>query len=505
MVVQRDLSKRERRRQRRALARAKTQAKIQASLRKITGATAYGYVEEHLTPFGGVLPLEKLFDGLEVEEVFAEHFIAPARTPELGHWRMVKGILALQFMGYYRLYNFHHFREDAMLKGILQVDKLPAVSTFWRCLNSYGINQDRALLKINALVRERAWRSLEYGPLYCHIHIDIDTTVKTVYGYKEGARKGHNRKHRGKKALRPVLAFIAETKEYFAGKLRPGKTISGDQVKKFIASLPSKLPSAVGKVTLRADSEFYCWQAVETARAKGFDYIFAVKNSFPQFDENTWYSVGDDDTIQYNEVLYNPTGWKTLCRFVAMRIRKDPKKPKNRQGELLEDGKYTFRIFVTSREAAPHKVIAEYDDRAGAEKLIAEAHAEGLSALPSKRFERNRAFFQIAMFSYNLWRHLKAFANEKGETTWSLNTNATSRLQFLLLAAKVNFHSERTEIKYSAYLQVRPTLDHLFQRLDHLRVHREIWQKPRATTSKLSLRPREQDRIVQKILCTKDG
>ncbi|MCI0698300.1 hypothetical protein L0337_40625 [candidate division KSB1 bacterium] len=109
------------------------------------------------------------------------------------------------------------------------------------------------------------------------------------------------------------------------------------------------------------------------------------------------------------------------------------------------------------------------------------------------------------MFSYNLWRHLKAFANEKDETTWSLNTNATSRLQFLLLAAKVNFHSAPTEIKYSTYLRVKPTLDYLFQRLDHLRAHREIWQKPLASTSKIALRPRERDRIVQKLLCTEDG
>jgi hypothetical protein len=504
MVVRFDPSKRQRR-NRRCVKPREIPSRETRSLRKITGATPYGYVEEHLTPFGGVLPLEKLFDALEVEEVFAEHFIAPARTPALGHWRMVKGVLALQFMGYYRLYNFYHFRDDAMLKGIVQVDKLPAVSTFWRCLNAYGINQDYALLKINAVVRERAWRSLKYDQLFHHIHVDIDTTVKTVYGDKEGARKGHNRKHRGKKGLRPVLAYIAETKEYLAGKLRAGKTISGDQVEKFIASLRPLLPSCVGKVTLRADSEFYCWQAVKAARAKGFDYIIAVKKSCPQFDENKWYSVDGDDTIQYNEALYQPTGWKTRCRFVAMRIRKDPKEPKNRQGELLEDGNYTFRVFVTSREAAPHKVIAEYDDRAGAEKLIAEAHAETLSAMPSKRFAHNRAFFQIAMFSYNLWRHLKAFANEPGETAWSLNTNATSRLQFLLLAAKVNFHSERTEIKYSAYLRVRPTLDHLFQRLDHLRAHHEIWQKPLPASTKISLRPREQDRIVQKILCTQDG
>ncbi|MDZ7362626.1 MAG: hypothetical protein ONB46_18160 [candidate division KSB1 bacterium] len=45
-----------------------------------------------------------------------------------------------------------------------------------------------------------------------------------------------------------------------------------------------------------------------------------------------------------------------------------------------------------------------------------EAHADGLSAIPSKRFEHNRAFFQIALFSYNLWQHLKVFAMVESHT-----------------------------------------------------------------------------------------
>jgi hypothetical protein len=505
MVVKRDSDKRRRRHHHRRITSREISRDEMPSVRMITAATPYGYVEEHLTPFGGIFPLEKLYDALEVESAFAEHFIAPKRTPEIGHWRVVKGIVNSQFMGRQRLYHLKYVQDDPMFKGVLQLDKLPAVSTFWRCLNSYGINQDRSLLKFQAAVRERAWHSLAYEQHLAHIHVDIDTTVKTVYGHKDGARKGHNRKHRGKRALRPVLAFIAETKEYLAGKLRAGKTISGAQVEKFIASLRPLLPSAVGKVTLRADSEFYCWQAVKTARAKGFDYIISVKKSCPQFDENKWYSVGKDDAIQYNEALYQPTGWDTPCRYVAARIRKNPKLVKNRQGELLEDGNYKHRIFVTSREAAPHHVIEEYDGRAGAEKLIAEAHNDGLAAIPSKHFDRNRAFLQIAMFSYNLWRHLKAFANQKDEVAWSLQSNETSRLRLLFLAAKVNFHRDRTEIKFSAHLAVRPTLDNLFQRLDHLREHREVWKKPLAPATKNSLRPREQDRIVQKILCMTDG
>jgi hypothetical protein len=504
-VVSQDLTGRERQRLRRARERIEARrAKKNSRVRTITANTPYGFVDEHLTPFGGLFSLEKLLDALELEHVFSEHFIAPKRTPRLGHWRMVKGVMALHFIGLQRLYHFTYVKEDEMLKGILDVEQLPAVSTFWRCLHSYGINQDRSFLKMSAVVRERAWRSLGYDSRYNHIRLDTDTTVKTVYGYKEGARKGHNRKHRGKEGMRPVLTFIAETKEYLAGKLRKGKTISAADIKSYIFSLPALLPSCVRKVTLRADSEFYCWDAVATCRQVGFDYIIAVKRSRPEFDERTWYSVGNDDSIQYNSEIYQPAGWKTPCRFVAMRIRKDIEEPTNQQGELFEDDYYTYRIFVTSREAAAHRVIDEYDDRAGAEKLIAEAHHEGLAAIPSKRFAHNRAFFQLAMFSYNLWRYVKAFANQEDENVWNLNTNHISRLKLLYLAAKVNFHSDHTEIKYSEHMSVKTTWVNLLERLDDVRQHREVWKTSRIAPSNV-LRPRKQDRIVQRILCTGYG
>ena len=185
-----------------------------------------------------------------------------------------------------------------------------------------------------------------------------------------------------------------------------------------------------------------------------------------------------------------------------MRMLKDPNNPQNRQSELFEDDAYQYRIFVTSREAAAHRVIDEYDDRAGAEKLIDEAHREGLAAVPSKKLAQNRAFFQLAMLSYNLWRYVKAFANEPNENAWSLNTNHVSRLKLLYLAAKVNFHSDRTELKYSKHLSVKPTWENLLRRLDKIRQNHEIWKLPETRNH---LRPRKQDRIVQKILCTGYG
>jgi hypothetical protein len=473
-------------------------------VRTITAATPYGFIDEHLTPFGGLFSLEKLLDAFEIEQVFSEHFAAPDRTPQLGHWRMVKGILDLQFIGLQRLYHFTYVKDDAMLKGVLNVAQLPVVSTFWRCLNSYGTDQAQSFLKINVVVRERVWRNLEYDTRYPHIHLDADTTVKTIYGNKEEACKGHNPKHRGKKGLRPILTFIAETKEYLAGELRKGQTLSATDISNHIVTLRALLPHSVRKVTLRADAEFYCWKAISACREVGFDYIIAVKKSRPNFNENNWYSIGDNDEIQYNSTLYQPSTWESPCRFVAMRIRKDSNDPRNQQQELFEDDLYKYRIFVTSREAFPHRVIDEYDDRAGAEKLIGEAHREGLQAVPSKSFAHNSAFFQIAMFSYNLWRYVKAFANQPEEISWTLNTNEVSRLKLLYLAAKVNFHSDHTEIKYSQHMSVKSTWENLLMRLDDIRQHREVWKTP-LTETKNFLRPRKQDRIVQKILCMEYG
>jgi hypothetical protein len=61
--------------------------------------------------------------------------------------------------------------------------------------------------------------------------------VETIFGNQQGGRKGHNTKYRGKKALRPILCFIDETREYLLGNLRKGQTVR----KRRISSKRSKV------------------------------------------------------------------------------------------------------------------------------------------------------------------------------------------------------------------------------------------------------------------------
>jgi hypothetical protein len=211
---------------------------------------------------------------------FEKLYLPPSRKPALGHYKMVIGILMLLFIGFSRIWHFLYIQLDPMLCSILAVDKLLHSTTFWRYLNSLGLNQAKPLLKIAAAMRERVWAHC--GLAFKTIHIDIDTTVETVYGESlQGALKGHNAKHRGKKGFRPVMAFISETHEFFAGQFRKGATITAEEVARLIASFPKYLPGVVEKVVIRANGEFFLYKTVKAAVACGFSFIIANRAGKP--------------------------------------------------------------------------------------------------------------------------------------------------------------------------------------------------------------------------------
>jgi len=39
-------------------------------------------------------------DAIQFEELFTSHYIPPGRTPELGHFKMVYGIIMLLYIGF---------------------------------------------------------------------------------------------------------------------------------------------------------------------------------------------------------------------------------------------------------------------------------------------------------------------------------------------------------------------------------------------------------------------
>ncbi len=457
--------------------------------KKINASTPYDTCKEQLSPFGGLLPLIKFFDLIGFRQIFDSAYIAPSRKPKLGHYSMMVGVLMLLFIGFNRIWHFTYLRLDAMLCGFFRLNRLPVATTFWRYINSLGINQANSLLKLMALLRQRAWQLCDLE--YYRVCVDIDTTVETLFGNQQGGRKGHNTKYRGKKAYRPVLCFIQQSREYLLGSLRKGETISGKETAALINKIWACLPDCVHEVLIRADAEFQSWESIYACTKAGLHFIIANKRCNPSFDPKGWYQPKKRQPYQYNSCIYQPHGWQHPCRFVVMRIPKEKNVPTGQgvQLELFEDDRYKYRIFCTSLKRKAHKVITEYDKRADVENLVGESKREGLDAIPSSKFKSNYAYFQIVMLAYNIWRYLKIIAensSRKGPSCESgsqyqglvgikANTLKIARLRLLLISAKVVTNSNRDKVRYSVHDSRTPALLSLLKYLDIKREEFKPW------------------------------
>jgi len=150
------------------------------------------------------------------------------------------------------------------------------------------------------------------------------------------------------------------------------------------------LPKGIQKIFARADSGFYCWEAVQAyQKAKAHFIIVARKTSrlLEQLQTADWKPSPKTDADEQCEFRYQPEGWGQAYRFVALRYKKKEEKkspPEREQYQLFDTPEYTYRVFVTDMDRAIDLLVWFYSQRAGAENLIKEAnHDAGLAAHPS--------------------------------------------------------------------------------------------------------------------------
>ena len=227
---------------------------------KIEASTPYDFTGPNLTAYGGLLPVATMLEKLQFQQLIEEHVTIKRLTTSMPGFRFVLGMVMALYVGFSRLNHLQFLEREPMLTGILEVVKLPPQCTFWRFLASLHLTVARQLLEVGRHMRQRVWAAAHVG--LQEVTLDTDTTVHTVYGRQMGARKGYNPQHKGKKSFQPILTFLAETREYVSGELRKGDWPTGQQIAQHLASVLAALPPSVERIYARADSGFYCWQAV---------------------------------------------------------------------------------------------------------------------------------------------------------------------------------------------------------------------------------------------------
>jgi hypothetical protein len=101
------------------------------------------------------------------------------------------------------------------------------------------------------------------------------------------------------------------------------------------------LPKGIQKIFARADSGFYCWEAVQAyQKAKAHFIIVARKTSrlLEQLQTADWKPSPKTDADEQCEFRYQPEGWAQAYRFVALRYKKKEEENKSPQvGQRIEN------------------------------------------------------------------------------------------------------------------------------------------------------------------------
>jgi hypothetical protein len=441
---------------------------------KIEASTPYQFNGKNLTAYGGLLPVATMLEKLGFQALVEDIITSNRETRVMSLYKFVLGIVLGLYVGFPRLNQLRFIAGDPMLTGILKEPRLPPQSTLWRFLTSLHLNVAVQILSIQRVMRQRVWQAANIR--LQAVTLDTDTTVHTLYGNQMGARKSYNPKNKGKKSYQPMLTFIAETREYVWGELRNGDRPTGKQIYDHLKNAIAALPSGIHHVSARADSGFYCAEAVDAYEEGHCGFVIVARKTsrlVEQLEQAEWKLSPKTDADEQCEFVYQPDGWKKSYRFVALRYANtEEQEPADEvQYQLFETRPYKYRVFVTNLQDPIPLVVWFYNQRAGAENLIKEANNDaGLAAHPSGRFDVNRNHFQLAMLAYNLNAWLMLLNREPQSDVNALKhtTLATSRLRFLFIAAKIWRHAGRTGVNYSDHYEEKDTFQRLMTRLRNI-------------------------------------
>jgi len=443
---------------------------------KIGASTPFDFNGKNLTPYGGLLPLATMLEKLGFQALVEGTVKVTRLTKVMNSYQFLLAMVLGLYIGFSRLNQLRFIAGDPMLTGVLKVLRLPPQCTLWRFLAALHGSVAQQLLSVQKQMRQRVWEAANVK--LKSVTLDTDTTVHTLYGKQMGARKSYNPKNKGKKSYQPILTFIHETREYIAGELRNGDRPTGKQIARHLQSAFQSLPAIVEQIFARADSGFYCWEAIEAYLKAGCRFVVVARKTarlLEQLRQAGWQPSPDTDAEAQCEFRYKPEGWGQELRFVALRYEKEPAEVEAGEAEqyqLFATGEYTYRVFVTNLDQPIDMVVWFYNQRAGAENLIKEANNDaGLAAHPSGRFDVNCIHFQLALLAYNFNCWLMLFSREADSNAETLQhtTMATARLRFLFLAAKIWNHSGRTGVSYGSHYEDRGIFRRLMDRLCQIR------------------------------------
>lgn len=419
-----------------------------------TNKISVEFSDLNLTNYAGLVPVaEFLFKKLDFFKALKIHLFLPLRNNFTFHnYQIFSTIIFGYLCSYRRIVHFEELSKDRVIQKILGLRKYVDENTIGRRLKQFTFKNSHQLTEVTHFLQRKVHRSAQIFPSQRQI-VDIDSSVKGVYGSQEGAAIGYNDKKKGQKSYHPILAFLKSTKECLHSWYRPGNTYTGNGAAEFIKECFERLPGKDYSYLFRADSGFFDDKLLSTVEEYGASYLVKVKlkNLRSLLTKQTWFSIPGLNGIEYCEFFYQCHGWKSPRKFVGLRILKEIL----REDRLFEEYIYDNHCFVVNFEEAPIEIYQLYRDRAECENWIEAVKQQiGAGFTNVDHFWANDTLWQLGVLAYNITIWMRYLTCSEGDPrvgkSWRQEPN-TFRNWFIHTAGKLVCHAGQYLLKLPKY------------------------------------------------------
>ena len=373
---------------------------------------------DHNTPMTSYGQLSFFIEFLKNTGLF-DHFIetCPLKltSNNAPNNRDILGTILLSVLAGHRRYaHMTSVRNDTVNPPLLGMNKI--------------VSEDsvrRALLKITP-DEGKAWLANELK--YCYeemLHIpwilDVDTTVKCLYGHQEGAVVGYNPKKPGRPSHNYHTYMIANIRMILDVEVMAGNESASSHTMPHLFNWLDALPPEKRPYLIRGDNAFGTDEVMKACEARGQKYLFKLKQTAnvkkfiqQKMESILWCSVGDG--WQGQEGKLQLMGWKKPRRVMVLRrllkkeigvLDKDQVTHQLQFNFVTINGDvraYEYAVLVTNAKDEIQTMGVHYRDRADSENNFDELKNQwGWSGYTTQDLNRSALMARMIALIYNWW------------------------------------------------------------------------------------------------------
>ena len=334
---------------------------------------------------------------------------APAKRDVLGT------ILLSVLAGHWRYAHISAIRGDGVNPGLLGMRKTASEDSVRRALKGLEAEKAGEWLKKHL--------KASYEPLLEEPWaLDVDTTVKPLYGHQQDAERGYNPAKPGRPSHAYHTSLIAGLRMVADVEVQAGNQTASSYAQPELWKLLDEMPEPSRPAFIRGDCGWGTERAMEGAEQRSIPYLFKLKQTAgvkklidKLFGASEWVDAGQQWRGLASELQLS--GWTRKRRVVVLRrVLRDQnagqKKTTKAAGQLTLDlpetthqgVRYEYAVLVTSMQNEVRMIAQLYRDRGDAENNFDELKNQwGWSGFTTHDRNRCQIMARITALIYNWW------------------------------------------------------------------------------------------------------